>query len=81
MSYRGYALVLTRPGYARLGENVTLGKADAHEGVDFYRDVPNPDKTKPLWGQNQWPAVPGYKEKFSVWIEKMKVLGMIVMEA
>ncbi|KAK7445113.1 hypothetical protein VKT23_014981 [Stygiomarasmius scandens] len=68
-------------GYARLKENVTNGKADNHEGIDFYRPVENPDKTKPLWGINQWPTVPGFREKYERWVEKMKTLGMIVMEA
>ncbi|KAI0699114.1 Clavaminate synthase-like protein [Cytidiella melzeri] len=68
-------------GYARLKENVTKGKADNHEGVDLYRPVENPDKTKPLWGENQWPEIPGFKEKYNKWIEKMKKLGMIIMEA
>ncbi|KAF8895524.1 hypothetical protein BD779DRAFT_1499996 [Infundibulicybe gibba] len=68
-------------GYARLKENVTNGKADNHEGIDFYHPVENPDKTKPLWGENQWPTVPGFKAGFSEWIEKMKALGLVVMEA
>ncbi|TFK74880.1 Clavaminate synthase-like protein [Pluteus cervinus] len=69
-------------GYARLKENVTNGKADNHEGIDFYRPVEKPDKTKPLWGENQWPAKPvDFKEKYEVWVEKMKKLGLIVMEA
>ncbi|TRM60666.1 Clavaminate synthase-like protein [Schizophyllum amplum] len=68
-------------GYARLKENVTNGKADNHEGIDFYKPVDNPDKTKPLWGTNQWPSVPGFKEKYEAWVEKMKALGMITMHA
>ena len=68
-------------GYARLKENVTNGKADNHEGIDFYHPVEKPDKSKPLWGENQWPAVPGFKEKYDVWIEKMKTLGLLIMEA
>ncbi|THH01575.1 hypothetical protein EW026_g1164 [Hermanssonia centrifuga] len=68
-------------GYARLKENVTNGKADNHEGIDFYKPVENPDKTKPLWGTNQWPSIPGFKEKYEIWVEKMKALGLIVMEA
>ncbi|RPD62391.1 Clavaminate synthase-like protein [Lentinus tigrinus ALCF2SS1-7] len=68
-------------GYQRLKENVTNGKADNHEGIDFYRPVDKPDKTKPVWGENQWPAVPGFKEKYEAWVEKMKKLGMIVIEA
>ncbi|OJT15278.1 hypothetical protein TRAPUB_8200 [Trametes pubescens] len=68
-------------GYQKLNENVTNGKADNHEGIDWYRPVENPDKSKPLWGENQWPAIPGFKEKYERWVEKMKNLGLIVMEA
>ncbi|KAG9227566.1 hypothetical protein CCMSSC00406_0000788 [Pleurotus cornucopiae] len=68
-------------GYARLKENVTNGKADNHEGIDFYRPVENPDKSKPLWGENLWPTIPAFKEKYEQWIGKMKALGLIVMEA
>lgn len=68
-------------GYARLHENITAGKADNHEGLDFYRPVEEPDRAKPLWGSNQWPTVPGFRERYEAWIEKMKALGLIVMEA
>lgn len=69
-------------GYQRLNENVTNGKADNHEGIDFYRPVENPDKSKTLWGENQWPSVPGtFRQKYEQWIEKMKKLGMVVMKA
>ncbi|KAJ3716917.1 Clavaminate synthase-like protein [Lentinula raphanica] len=68
-------------GYARLKENVTNGKADNHEGIDFYRPVDNTDKTKPLWGENQWPTIPQFREKYEAWVEKMKMLGLVVMEA
>ncbi|TBU62337.1 Clavaminate synthase-like protein [Dichomitus squalens] len=68
-------------GYQRLKENVTNGKADNHEAIDFFKPVEKPDKTKTLWGENQWPSIPGFREKYEVWIEKMKNLGMVVMEA
>ncbi|KAL5520119.1 hypothetical protein ACEPAG_1779 [Sanghuangporus baumii] len=71
-------------GYQRLKENVTNGKADNHEGIDFYAPVEQPDKNKPLHGENQWPSdeiVPGFQERYERWVEKMKKLGMIVMEA
>ncbi|EPQ54484.1 Clavaminate synthase-like protein [Gloeophyllum trabeum ATCC 11539] len=68
-------------GYQRIGENVTNGKADNHEAIDFYRPVGNPDKSRPLWGNNQWPDIPGFREKYEKWVEKMKELGLIVMEA
>jgi len=69
-------------GYARLKENVTNGKADNHEGLDFYRPVEQPDKTRPLWGENQFPdSIIGFQDKYEAWVEKMKALGLIVMEA
>ncbi|KIK03355.1 hypothetical protein K443DRAFT_676838 [Laccaria amethystina LaAM-08-1] len=68
-------------GYARLKENVTNGKADNHEGLDLYKPVDNPDKTKPISGENQWPTIPTFKEKYESWVEKMKTLGLILMEA
>lgn len=60
---------------------MTNGKADNHEGIDFYKPVSNPDKSKVLWGENQWPGVPGFRDKYEEWVEKMKKLGMVVMEA
>ncbi|KAH9049912.1 Clavaminate synthase-like protein [Lactarius hengduanensis] len=68
-------------GYQRLKENVTMGKADNHEGIDFYRPVENPDKTKLLWGENQWPTIPGFREKYEAWVDKMKAVGLMVMHA
>jgi isopenicillin N synthase-like dioxygenase len=76
-------------GYQRLKENVTMGKADTHEGLDFYRPVESPDKRKLLRGENQWPqegedeaeSIRGFRETFEAWVEKMKVLGLIVMQA
>ena len=58
-----------------------MGKADNHEGIDFYRPVEYPDKTKLLWGENQWPTIPGFREKYEAWIDKMKALGLMVMHA
>ena len=58
------------------------GKADNHEAIDIYRPVPDPDKTKPLWGENQWPtSIAGFKEKYEAWMAKMQKLGMFVIEA
>ena len=71
-------------GYQRLKENVTNGLADNHEAIDFYRPVEQPDKSRPLWGENQWPSdesVPGFKATYEKWIEKMKELGLIVVRS
>ena len=72
------------PGYQRLQENITNGKADNHEGIDIYKPVESPDRSKPLQGENQWPSdavAPGFRDSYERWIEKMKKLGLIVMEA
>ena len=77
-----FTQLLILAGYARLNENVTNGKADAHEGIDFYRPITNPDKSKPLQGENQWPAdIPDFRERYEEWIQKMQDLGLIMMEA
>jgi isopenicillin N synthase-like dioxygenase len=68
-------------GYQRLKENVTMGKADNHEAIDFYRPVETPDKDKLLWGENQWPTIPEFREKYEAWVNKMKTLGLFVMHA
>ncbi|KAF8326982.1 uncharacterized protein EI90DRAFT_2975353 [Cantharellus anzutake] len=80
-------------GYQRLGENITQGKPDGqvklgtspehftHEGIDFYAPVDNPDPSRPLWGTNQWPEISGFRTEYERWVDKMKQLGLIVMEA
>ena len=68
-------------GYQRLKENVTNGKADNHEAIDFFKPVEKPDKTKTVWGENQWPTIKTFREKYEAWVEKMKKLGVVVMEA
>jgi isopenicillin N synthase-like dioxygenase len=68
-------------GYQRLKENITLGLADNQEAIDLYHPVENPDKGKLLWGENQWPSIPEFREKYEAWIDKMKALGLIVMHA
>jgi isopenicillin N synthase-like dioxygenase len=61
---------------------MTMGKADNHEAIDFYRPVETPDKDKLLWGENQWPpTIPEFREKYEAWINKMKTLGLFVMHA
>lgn len=57
---------------------MTNGKFDNHEAIDFVCPV---EKSGPLWGENLWPTIPTFKEKYEQWVDKMKVLGLIVMEA
>ncbi|KAJ9104390.1 hypothetical protein QFC20_004526 [Naganishia adeliensis] len=77
-------------GYQKLKQNITMGKADHHEGLDFCADTPYPPRErrddagqlKPLGGENQWPERPvAFRAQMEDWIEKMKALGMAVMEA
>lgn len=78
---------LLTPGYQRLKQNVTLGKADHHEGLDMYAPSPYPPpaegtKPTPLAGENQWPAQPErMRPVLEAWIGKMKGLGGAVMRA
>lgn len=65
-------------------QNVTQGKADHHEGIDFY--APSPygpqDSKKPLGGENQWPRNPtSLRPRMETWIDKTKILGKAVMHA
>lgn len=62
--------------YSKAADGGSYGRS-----TDLYRPVENPDKTRPLWGENQWPAVPTFRAKYEEWINKMKALGLIVMEA
>ena len=68
-------------GYQSIGENVTEGKRDWHEGLDLYRPVLS---TKPpyslVMGVNKWP--PGeFRRVYEMYIEKLLVLGGAVMHA
>lgn len=56
----------------------------SHEGLDLYAPVSNPDPTRPLHGVNQWPSqteVPNFQSTYERWVDRMKELGLIVMEA
>ena len=68
-------------GYQTIGENVTQGKRDWHEGLDLYRPVPaTKPPYSPIMGTNKWP--PGeFKEVYEMYIEKLLVLGKAVMSA
>ncbi|GMK54273.1 hypothetical protein CspeluHIS016_0108590 [Cutaneotrichosporon spelunceum] len=68
-------------GYQRMRQNVTAGKADHHEGLDFFGPSPFPAGTVgPLAGENQWPARPeGMSAALKAWVEKMHVLGKATM--
>jgi isopenicillin N synthase-like dioxygenase len=68
-------------GYQTIGENVTQGKRDWHEGLDLYRPVSAAEEPfVPIMGINKWP--PGdFKRVYEEYIEKVLVLGEAVMRA
>jgi isopenicillin N synthase-like dioxygenase len=68
-------------GYQTIGENVTQGKRDWHEGLDLYRPVSVAEEPyAPIMGINKWP--PGdFKRVYEGYIEKLLVLGKAVMRA
>lgn len=69
----------------RLKQNVTKGKVDHHEGLDLYAPSLwpfDPDVKAALTGENQWPVdSEQLQATLRHWEEKMKVLGLAVMEA
>ena len=77
-------------GWQPLRDNVTMGKRDWQEAVDFYRehDEANADGSGSgppydiLMGKNLWPQRPeGLKDTFEEYIERMLELGNAVLRA
>jgi len=70
-------------GYQRIGENVTLGKRDAHEAVDFYREWDGSEKDGwgaeedgLLGGVNKWPSTPcELEQEMRTYVEEVKRVG------
>ncbi len=68
-------------GYQTIGENVTQGHRDWHEGVDLYRPVSDTTPPyKPVMGQNKWPSKE-FQEVYEMYIDKLLRLGQAVMRA
>eukprot|EP00755_Sulcionema_specki_P006808 Sspe_Gene.36491::Locus_17629_Transcript_1_1_Confidence_1.000_Length_1267::g.36491::m.36491 len=74
-----YSMVNYR-GYQCVGENVTQGKRDAHEALDFYRE-PGVTTTGPLSKSgNVWPAEPPeFKEVVTRHVDEMLGVGKLLM--
>ncbi|KAI9696904.1 MAG: hypothetical protein M1820_007979 [Bogoriella megaspora] len=73
-------------GYQKLGENITQGKGDWHEALDFYREEENNTKEGPpyklLNGRNLYPQEPkGFETATKSYIEDMKRVGTAVVKA
>jgi isopenicillin N synthase-like dioxygenase len=68
-------------GYQTIGENVTQGKRDWHEGLDFYRPVTATEAPySPIMGRNKWP-LGEFRAVYEEYIDKLLVLGQAVMRA
>jgi isopenicillin N synthase-like dioxygenase len=75
-------------GYQVLGENVTKGRRDWHEGIDWYREWEEEEKTPEilkdglLKGTNLWPRSPeGFEEVYRKYVEEAKRVGRDVVRA
>lgn len=72
-------------GYQQLTDNITQGKHDFHEAVDFYRDVTpeaEGDGFKLLMGPNLYPDEPaGWGDELRVYWQELVGLGEAMMRA
>ncbi|CEO99068.1 Fe2OG dioxygenase domain-containing protein [Plasmodiophora brassicae] len=73
-------------GWQRIADNVTGGKPDWHEAIDFYRELPQGHRLLKmndalLHSSNQWPAQPPrFRTLFETYVERMLKLGGSIME-
>eukprot|EP00756_Hemistasia_phaeocysticola_P060585 Hpha_TRINITY_DN4162_c0_g1::TRINITY_DN4162_c0_g1_i1::g.194858::m.194858 len=70
-------------GYQDVGQNVTLGRRDAHEAMDFFSESSQATGVLREY-QNQWPSddeVPGYRAALSVYVDRLLHAGRAVMAA
>lgn len=68
-------------GYQTIGENVTQGQRDWHEGLDLYRPVPDTKPPyNPVMGQNKWPSE-AFQQVYEMYIYRLLRLGEAVMRA
>ncbi|GAA5869021.1 hypothetical protein JCM3774_002450 [Rhodotorula dairenensis] len=71
-------------GWQKMGENVTGGYSDWHEGWDCYKPFPpeEEDPSRLLHGPNRWPSEPAtFRTLLEAHFEKMQVLGHALMDA
>ena len=74
-------------GYTLLGTEVTNGRSDWRDQIDFgpEQDAPPPDAL-PAWrrlrGPNQWPdSLPGMRPALLEWMDAMDQLGLTALQA
>ncbi|KAF2734284.1 Clavaminate synthase-like protein [Polyplosphaeria fusca] len=78
-------------GYAGMGENITLGRRDVQEAVDWYREWDHapkeegsggPGTSKTLQGPNLWPNdLEGFEEVYLDYINQCQKVGEAVVRA
>jgi isopenicillin N synthase-like dioxygenase len=69
-------------GYQRLGENITLGRRDAHEAVDLYSESAHDAPDGILSGTNLWPRTPADLEsEMKGYVEQVLSVGRAVVRA
>lgn len=71
-------------GYQRVGENVTKGGRDWHEGVDLYAEAPEGMKGEGevLGGSNLWPEWPGeLRGEVEGYVGRVREVGTAVVGA
>jgi len=73
-------------GFQTCGQNVTLGKADQHEGLDLMRELAPSEVKDPdsfLCKPNLWPEekeVPGFRSALGEYTNEMTSLGFRIMD-
>lgn len=71
-------------GYQKIGENVTKGRRDWHEAIDFYAESQSGDAPpfEVLHGRNLWPRNPSELQgAFEAYLEQLKQVGAAVVRA
>ena len=73
-------------GYQRLGQNVTQGQNDAHEGLDLMRELPRDHRLVRAGIHhgdcNQWPAAaPALRDTLDEYVAAMSGVGAAIMSA
>jgi isopenicillin N synthase-like dioxygenase len=66
------------------GYVIAGGEFIKHESLKFFSQLYGVDKSSYFGGGNVWPAenmLPGFREAYERWIQKMKRVGYAVMEA
>lgn len=71
-------------GYQQIGENITKGRPDLHEAIDYYKEFDDDlygELGRPLHAPNQWPEnPPDFKPIMQEYIEAMQDLALKILK-